>query len=233
MFRRNVSPTSPFVLANTDCVDRVCGLVALDPETRVRSRRYQISWEVMGLERVPLSLVSTTEELFGRKSSGSGLEIREHGRGDPVRWPRDTFCLQTLTLATSTSGGRSVGIVRSRTQAMEVAFLVWAQGTDLYATVALQLELMKYWNGSSNNNVARVRFSAAKQFSGYLHLLFRTRSWFGTLPEEGRSNQATKRRRLVYPVERHGDRCQKQIHYELILLAKWRKGLKCLCMDKQ
>jgi hypothetical protein len=29
----------------------------------------------MGLERGPLSLVSTIEELVGRKSSGSGLEI--------------------------------------------------------------------------------------------------------------------------------------------------------------
>jgi hypothetical protein len=28
----------------------------------------------VGLERGPLSLVSTTEELLGRKSSGSGLE---------------------------------------------------------------------------------------------------------------------------------------------------------------
>jgi hypothetical protein len=32
------------------------------------SRRYQIFWEVVGLERGPLSLVSTTEELLGRKS---------------------------------------------------------------------------------------------------------------------------------------------------------------------
>jgi hypothetical protein len=31
----------------------------------------------------PLRLVSTIEELLGRKSSGSGLEIREYGRGDP------------------------------------------------------------------------------------------------------------------------------------------------------
>jgi hypothetical protein len=30
-------------------------------------RRYQVFWEVMGLERDPLSLVSTTEELLGRK----------------------------------------------------------------------------------------------------------------------------------------------------------------------
>jgi hypothetical protein len=37
------------------------------------SRRYQIFWEVVGLERGPLSLVSTIE-LLGRKSSGSSLE---------------------------------------------------------------------------------------------------------------------------------------------------------------
>jgi hypothetical protein len=32
------------------------------------------------LERGPLGLVSTTEELLGRDSSGSGLENREYGR---------------------------------------------------------------------------------------------------------------------------------------------------------
>jgi hypothetical protein len=37
------------------------------------SRLYHIFWEVVGLEGVPLSLVTTTEELFGRKSSGSSL----------------------------------------------------------------------------------------------------------------------------------------------------------------
>jgi hypothetical protein len=44
------------------------------------SRVYHIIWEVVGLERSPLSLVSTTEELLGRKSSGSGLEIRDYCR---------------------------------------------------------------------------------------------------------------------------------------------------------
>jgi hypothetical protein len=38
----------------------------------------------LGLERDSLSLVSTIEELPGRNSSGSGLEIREYGRGDPL-----------------------------------------------------------------------------------------------------------------------------------------------------
>jgi hypothetical protein len=64
-------------------------------------------------------LVSTIEELLGRKSSCSGLENREWGRGDPSRWPRDTLYPQKLALTSPTSGGRSVGIVRSRTQATE------------------------------------------------------------------------------------------------------------------
>jgi hypothetical protein len=40
---------------------------------------------VVGLERGPLSLVSTTEELLEIKSSGSCLENREYGRRDPSR----------------------------------------------------------------------------------------------------------------------------------------------------
>jgi hypothetical protein len=63
------------------------------------SRRYQIFWEVVGLQRGPLSLVSTIEELLGRKSSGSGLESREYGRGDQSRWPRDTLYPLKLALA--------------------------------------------------------------------------------------------------------------------------------------
>jgi hypothetical protein len=55
------------------------------------SRHYQIFWEVLGLERGPLSLVSKTDELLGRNSSGFGLENREYGRRDPLRWPRDTL----------------------------------------------------------------------------------------------------------------------------------------------
>jgi hypothetical protein len=39
----------------------------------------------VGLERGPLSLMSTTEELLGINSSGSGLESRKYGRGDPMR----------------------------------------------------------------------------------------------------------------------------------------------------
>jgi hypothetical protein len=38
------------------------------------SRRYRILCEVAGLERGPLSFVSTIGELLDRKSSGSSLE---------------------------------------------------------------------------------------------------------------------------------------------------------------
>jgi hypothetical protein len=40
---------------------------------------------VVGLERGPLSLVTTVEKLLGRKSSGSGLESREYDRREPSR----------------------------------------------------------------------------------------------------------------------------------------------------
>jgi hypothetical protein len=98
-------------------LDRFCGLVVTVPGYRSRGsvfnfRRYQIFWVVVGLERGPLSLLSTIEELLGRNSSGSGLENREYGRGDPLPWPSNTLYPQKV-------GGRSVGIVRLRTKATE------------------------------------------------------------------------------------------------------------------
>jgi hypothetical protein len=73
----------------------------------------------VGLERGSLRIVSTIEELLGKNSSGSGLENREYGHGDPLRWPRDTLYPQKFALTSPTSGGRSVGIVRLRTKGKE------------------------------------------------------------------------------------------------------------------
>jgi hypothetical protein len=73
----------------------------------------------VGLEQVPLSLLSTTEELLERKSIGSGLENREYGIRNPSRLPHRTLYPQKLALTSPTSGGRSVGIVRLWTQATE------------------------------------------------------------------------------------------------------------------
>jgi hypothetical protein len=71
--------------------DHLCGLVVRAPGYRSRgpdsisgTTRFSVWW-VWG----PLSLLSTTEELLGRKSSGC-LENRDYGLGDPPRSLRDT-----------------------------------------------------------------------------------------------------------------------------------------------
>jgi hypothetical protein len=68
------------------------------------SWRYQIFLEVVGLEWGPLSLVSTNEELLGRKISGYSLEKREYGRRGLSLWSRGTFYPQKLVLTLPTSG---------------------------------------------------------------------------------------------------------------------------------
>jgi hypothetical protein len=68
--------------------DRLCSLAVRVPGYRSGGSGSmpgitRIKKKVVGLERCPLSLVSTTEELLDRKSSGSGLENREYGSRDP------------------------------------------------------------------------------------------------------------------------------------------------------
>jgi hypothetical protein len=59
-----------------------------------------------------LSLLNTIEKLLGRKSSGSGLENRVYGHGDPLRLPRNTLYPQKLALTSLTSGGHSASFSR-------------------------------------------------------------------------------------------------------------------------
>jgi hypothetical protein len=145
--------------------DRFCDLVVRVPGYRFRgpefdSRHFQIFWEVVSLERGLLSLGSTIEELLGRNSSGSGLEIREYGCADPQRWPRDTIHSQNLSLTSPKSCGRSVGIVRSRTKETEFIFVLFVTWTVLSLTASLSFlyhlclvspcpMLRPYWYGSS------------------------------------------------------------------------------------
>jgi hypothetical protein len=93
--------------------NRLCALLIRVNGYRPRgpkfdSWHYQIFWEVLGLEWGSLNLVSTTEELLRRNTSGSSLEIWEYGCEDPLRWPHNTLCLQKLALALRTNGGHSV-----------------------------------------------------------------------------------------------------------------------------
>jgi hypothetical protein len=76
----------------------------------------------VGLERGPNSLVSTTKELLGRKLSGSGLETENTAVGIRDADHVAPSIRKKLALTLQTSGGRSVGIVRSRTQATEFSF---------------------------------------------------------------------------------------------------------------
>jgi hypothetical protein len=92
----------------------------------------------VGLERRPLSLVSTVGELLGRKRSCSGLENREYDRRDPLCSPLDTIYPQKLALTSSTSGGCSVGIVRSRSQATEFS-LVFTEGAEKVEVVDIKI----------------------------------------------------------------------------------------------
>jgi hypothetical protein len=74
----------------------------------------------VGLQRGPLSLVSTIDALFGRNSNGSGLEIGDYGRRGSA-----ALTTRTFALTSPTSGVRSVGIVRSRNQAREFVFVLF------------------------------------------------------------------------------------------------------------
>ena len=84
-------------------------------------RRYQIFWVAMGLERGPLSLVkSNWGAIWIKKSSGS--RFRKQRLTDVgTRCANHVTPLypQKLALTSPTGGGRSVGMVRSRTKATE------------------------------------------------------------------------------------------------------------------
>jgi hypothetical protein len=70
----------------------------------------------VGLERGPLSFVSTVEKVHERKSSGSGLETENTAAG--IR--HGDLYPKNFALTSPTNGGRSVGIVCSPTQATEL-----------------------------------------------------------------------------------------------------------------
>jgi hypothetical protein len=76
----------------------------------------------VGLERGPLSLMSTIEELLGRNSGGSGLETENTAVGINCADYATPSIRKKLSLTSPTSGGRSVGIVCLWTKTTEVFF---------------------------------------------------------------------------------------------------------------
>jgi hypothetical protein len=72
------------------------------------------------LERGTPSLVSTTEELVGRNSSGSCKKIEITAVGSLRVDHATSLSPLKLALTSPTSDGRSVGIVRPRTKAREL-----------------------------------------------------------------------------------------------------------------
>jgi hypothetical protein len=93
------------------------------------------------LKRGPLSLVSTTEELLDRKVAApvqkidnTAVEIRHADHVAPL-YP------QKLAITLLTSGGRSVGVVRSRTQTMEFFFMLHPVCSEVKLNIAKNREL--------------------------------------------------------------------------------------------
>jgi hypothetical protein len=61
------------------------------------------------------------------RSSGSGTGFKKteiNGRGDSLRWPRDTLYPLKLALTSPTRGDRSVGIVRWRTKPRSLKYTI-------------------------------------------------------------------------------------------------------------
>jgi hypothetical protein len=109
-------------LSLTSTSDRLCGLVVRVRDYRSggpgfdsRALQEKKKKKVVGLKQGPFSLVSVTEELLGRNSTVYDLESRGIRHADHVA----TSSRRKLALISLTNGGRSVGIVRLRTEAME------------------------------------------------------------------------------------------------------------------
>jgi hypothetical protein len=80
--------------------------------------------KVVGLERGPISLVSTTEDLLDRKVAAPVYKIENTAVGIRHADHVAPSSRKKLAITSPTSGGRSVGTVRSRTQTMEFRFLL-------------------------------------------------------------------------------------------------------------
>jgi hypothetical protein len=120
--------------------------LAADPEVRVR---FPALSDFLRCSGSATGSTQPREELLGRKSSGSGLESREYGCRDPSLLPRGTLYPQQLELTSPTSGCRSVGIARSRTQATEFFYYQRANSLSIIWEETAVLLIMHYFTSLS------------------------------------------------------------------------------------
>jgi hypothetical protein len=88
----------------------------------------------VSLERGPLSLVSTTEELLDRKVAAPVYKKTEYTAAGIRHADHVAPSIRKkLAITSATRGGRSVGIVRSRTQTMEfsLVFICFPSSSNL------------------------------------------------------------------------------------------------------
>jgi hypothetical protein len=138
------------------------------------SLRYQILWEVVGLERGSLSLVSTTEELLERKSGGPGLENQEYGRRDPSRWRKGTLYPQKLALtspqASLMDSGHGVLFLVLPLSSQSVSQLViltpWLNDWQIFLRrMFVFLNLCRRMSDSTSNHITFASFHALSKTS--------------------------------------------------------------------
>jgi hypothetical protein len=93
----------------------------------------------VGLEQGPLSLVSTTEELLDRKVTAPGYKTEITAVGIRHADHVALSVSKKLAITSPTNDGRSVGIVRSRSQTMEFSLV-------LALKVPLHIVSLNRWN---------------------------------------------------------------------------------------
>jgi hypothetical protein len=155
LYKNIYSNLKDVITTVTSFIDRLCGLVVTVSGYRSRSPRFdsrslQIFWEAVGLERGPLSLVRTTEELLGRNNSGSGLENRHYR-------PWESVALTMRHPLSAKVGGRSVGIVRSRTKAKDLLFTSFIH----ISTQNRRMQLLEYLIKCSVHHIHMFRHNSS------------------------------------------------------------------------
>jgi hypothetical protein len=99
--------------------------------------------KVVDLERGPLSLVSTTEELLDRKVAAPVYKTENTAVGIRHADHVAPSIRKKLAITSLASGGRSVGTVRSRTQTMEFSFFSFYTRRFLYNILLTTISYIK------------------------------------------------------------------------------------------